>query len=131
MSAEQLGLRYSGLSVLDEDWAELLDRIREVVSFRGLKQVAYDLNERPADLSNALAERDRHHLILRHLPYFVRHAPTHDIVRLVASWRGLVVEEPPPPTPEEELRALKDALETSLGPELRAAILAQAKKNRR
>ena len=72
-----------------------------------------------------------HHVYLRHLPYFVRHAPNDELPALIASWRGLELQPAKPETPEQKLEALEEAMERLMGPTLRAAIVAEARKLRR
>lgn len=124
----QLALRYDGQAQAEVDWTRLRDLLREVVDFVGVKQVAFDLDIAPSSLVQALNGHDRHHVRLAWLPYLVRKAPNAAVLEFLAELRGLEVQPAKPLTPEEELAALKEALDESLGPELRTAVLAKARK---
>lgn len=122
----QLLLDWDGRGVLERARDQLLDDLRQVVDVVGLKQVAFDLDQKRSKLSNALAGRDGYYMRMRDLPYFVARSPGHQIVEHLAELRGLRVEMAPPPSPEEELRALRQVLSDELGPGILAALLKKA-----
>lgn len=121
---EQLALDF------DEDRAWQDDRrlLRQMAEAIGLKRVAIDLDVSPSQLAHALDERDRN-FPARWIRYLTRNGPL-DLVReyllRLAGQRRLRVVDAPPMTPVEELAALKDAMSSCLGPELRQVILTKA-----
>lgn len=107
---EQLALPTVG----DADfWGQLLDLIRDIVRLRGAKEVAYALDISPSELANGLAERDRHGVKLRYLPYFLRARATDDLPRLIVEYCGLSLGEPRPLTVAERLERLEVAVRSS------------------
>lgn len=131
MSPEQLALRYDGAGYWDSAWAELRRLLREAIDFKGLKQVAFDLDVAPSALLHAIDERERHHFRASWIPYLVANASNDDLADFFAGLRGRETIPAKPVLPEEENAAIKEALERHLGPELRAAILATARKHLR
>jgi hypothetical protein len=128
MSA-QLSLRPDWRGLWQEDRALL----RRMVDAIGLKQVCYDLDVSPSALLHALDERDRH-IRASWIPYLVARAPRElgdAYVERLAAHRGLEVVPAKPRSPEQQLQDLLDALTESLGPELRAAVLARAASKKR
>lgn len=115
--------------------AEFRSRIRAAIEAIGLKDVCWDTGIDRAQLCNQLAGRQTgrgyNHLRADILPYVVRRAPNNDILELLADLRGLELVPVRPMEPAEELAALKDALGSLLGPELRAAVEAKARRLRR
>lgn len=111
--------------------ATLRRLLREVVDSIGPKEVAYDLDIAPSSLQHALEGRERHYVRIDWLPYLVRRAKTDEAVEFLAALRGLDVVERPTQTPEQELRALREAVKDSLGADLANAVLAKAKRGRR
>lgn len=130
MAPEQLQIRYDGLRADDADWAELLSCLRETISALGLKEVAFRLDVQPSELAHALAERDRHSVKAKWLPVIARMAKDKALAEFFAEIQGMEVQPAKPVTPEEELLALKGALEECLGAELRAAVIAKARAHR-
>lgn len=112
----------------DNRWINLLAILRSVVEEIGLKQVAYDLDTSPSQVSNALNERDRHHVPARWLVYLASKSRNDDLAWFFAELRGLSLTTPPALTPEEELRRLKEAMGECLSSEVREVI---ARKVRR
>ncbi len=92
-----------------ELWEQILDAIRDVVRVRGPKEVAYALDLSPSELSNGLAERDRHEIKLRYLPYFLRARITDELPRLIVEFCGLSLGEARPLTAAEKLERLEAA----------------------
>jgi hypothetical protein len=124
----QAELPFATGSDADVRWRRLLDVLRATVEEIGLKQVAYDLDTSPSQVSNALNERDRHHVPARWLIYLARKSRHDEIPWFFAELRGLALTAPPVLTPEEELRRLQEAMTECLSAEVRDVI---AKKVRR
>lgn len=113
-------------------WADDRRLLRRMAEAIGLKQVAYELDVAPSQLSHALDERERN-LPAKWVRYLLRAAPKElreAYVRGLATMIGCELAEAPVMTPEQELAALKAALAESLGPELRQAVLAKVGKRR-
>jgi hypothetical protein len=123
--SRQLELRPVAFAQSDVDWRRLLGEMRAVVDYVSLKQASFDLDVAPSVLANSLAERERYPRA-EWIPYLVRKAPSLDLARALVEPAGLAVLEPPPISPEEELARLKETLNETLGPELRAAIYQRA-----
>lgn len=121
---EQLELSFDADRAWDDD-RRLLRQMAEAI---GLKTCSIDLDVSPSQLAHALDERDRN-LPAKWLRYLCRHAPI-DMVREYGArlfgQRRLRVVDAPPMTPTEELAALKDALSSCLGPEMRQVVLSKA-----
>jgi hypothetical protein len=124
--SNQLPLRYDGRSHLDGVWAELVEEIRSVVAVRGLKEVAFDLDVSPSQLSHSLSERASHYLRANWIPYFVTHAPTHRIVELLAELRGLETRESAPLSADEDRNSLREVIRRKFSPDIARALLADA-----
>ncbi len=93
-----------------ELWAQLLEVMRSIVRERGPKEVTYALDVSGSELANALAERNRCELKLRHLPYFLRARLNDDLPRLIVEHCGLSLGEPRALTAAEELALIKETL---------------------
>lgn len=122
----QLDLAFEGEPTWDDD-RRLLRQMAEGI---GLKQVAYDLDVSPSQLSHSLDERDRN-MPAKWVRYLVRGAPVElaeEYIGRLAHLRGLDVVPLPSLTPAEELLALKEALSQCLGPELRLAVMQKARR---
>lgn len=126
--ADQLALRYDGRSFYGHAWDQLRKRCREIVDYVGVKQASFDLDVAASQLLHALDERERHHVRAAWIPYFIAKDPTAEVSRILAEMGGFELQPAKPVTPEEELASLKEALERCLGPDLRAAVLANAKR---
>jgi hypothetical protein len=126
----------SQLELRPTDWALIWEEdrrlLRQMAERIGNKVCAIDLDVAPSQLSHALDERDRN-LPAKWIAYLVTNAGElgDDYVRRLAKLRGLEVIEAQPLKPAEELAELKAALAECLGPELRQAVLAKAKRRRR
>ncbi len=92
-----------------ETWAQILDEIREIVRARGPKEVAFALDISGSDLSNAIAERNRTELKLRHLPYFLHARLNDELPRIIVEHCGLSLSETRPLTAAERLERLEAA----------------------
>lgn len=124
MAREQLELGFSPDREWDED-RRLLRRMAEAI---GLQEVAYQLDVSPSQLSHALDERERN-LPARWIRFLVARAPedlAREYVARIAGLRKWRLVDAPPMTPAEELSALKDALASCLGPEMRQVVLTKA-----
>lgn len=123
---EQLHIAWSTEAEDRDCHYDVLDNVRTCVAMIGHKTVAYDLRVRESDLSNMLAERDRHRLKLEMLPYFLRNAPNHNIIERLASVRNLTVSAPRPLSAGERLEKLDRALRETLSSDLRELIYKKA-----
>lgn len=124
--AEQLPLRYDGVTTAGAWWRHLLGEMERVVSFVTLKQASFDLDLKPSQLAHALAERDNRHPRAEWIPYLVHRAPDLELARALVAPAGLVVERAPEMTAEEKLARLETTIGEHLGPELRAALFERA-----
>jgi hypothetical protein len=124
----QAELPFASGADADNRWAHLLNILRSTVDELGLKQVAYDLDTSPSQLSNSLAERDRHHVPARWLVYLATRSRHDDIPGFFAGLRGLELSTPPVMTPEEELRRLREAMGECLSAEVRAVVEKKVRK---
>lgn len=106
----------------------LIDLVTEGVAELGHKQVAYDLDMSPSQLSHALAGRDRHHVPLPLLLYVARKSQLvgDRIAKFFAAMRGFDVSPRRELTAEERLEKLETALRKNLGPELQRVVIADA-----
>lgn len=126
--SEQLDLDFDAERAWDED-RRLLRQMAERI---GLKACAIDLDISYSQLSHALDERERN-LPAKWIRYLVAKAPLDmaaAYVRRLAGLRKMVVIDAAPLTPEEELAALKDAMASCLGPEVRQVVLDKARRGR-
>jgi hypothetical protein len=126
--AEQLPLRYDGVTTAGAWWRHLLGEMERVVSFVTLKQAAFDLDLKPSALAHSLAERDNRHPRAEWIPYLVHRAPDLELARALVAPAGLVVDRAPEMTPAEELASLHQVLAEQLGPDIRAALVARARR---
>ena len=99
-------------------WAYMLQLARAVVDEVGLKQVAFDLDMAPSQLSHCLNERERHNLPAKAVPYLVMKAKTNDLVAFLAILRGLQVKPRVELSPQEKLDRLLAKLGEQLGPDV-------------
>lgn len=109
-------------------WRDVLAEMQRVVSFVSLKQASFDLDLKPSQLAHALAERDNRHPRAEWIPYLIHRAPDMELARALVAPAGLVVERAPELTPAEELKALHQVLAEQLGPEIRSALVARARR---
>lgn len=108
----QIDLPLDGASGPEGAWLALLKAVRAEIDRRGLKEVAFELDMQPSQLSHCLNERERHNLPMRALPYLVMHADNDALPVLIASWRALKCEPRAPLTPEEEVARHRQFLAT-------------------
>lgn len=122
----QMDLAFEG----EPTWEDDRRLLRQIAEGIGLKQVAYDLDVSPSQLSHALDERDRN-MPAKWIRYLVKNGPSElaeEYIARLALLRRLDVVALPPLKPEEELAQLKEALAQCLGPELRQAVLQKARR---
>ena len=131
-SHAQLALLGDDGASVDPYYSAVWDRLRgllaDVVAVVGVKQAAGDLDTSPSQLKHALAARDRHHMRMEWLPYLIDKAPSDDVVALLASIRGLVVEPEKTLTPAERLAQAEDRAAKHLSPEIRALIFGEVRR---
>lgn len=120
--AEQLELRPIEETERQHRWFPVLQAIRAAAV--RLQDAAYALDLKPSRLANQLAQRDGHVLAAESLLYFIDQDA--EVLRLLADVAGYTIVRKRELTPNEQLAALRDALDESLGPELRASVLAKA-----
>jgi hypothetical protein len=111
---------------LDDRWAALRKEVRAAADELDPKQVAYDLDVSPSQLSHALAERDRH-IPMKWIIYFVersRHGAK--IAAYLAALSGHELTPRRELTPEERLERIERAIAEELGPGVRRAVLERA-----
>ena len=109
----QLQLRYNDRFLNSEAWDELHDELTAVVSALGLKQVAFDLDEQPSAVAHAFADRERHSVKAKWIPYLVKSSPNDRIVQVQAAWRGPETRLAHEMTPTEKLERITASLERS------------------
>lgn len=131
MAPDQLALRYDGATLSEAAWQELLAVLREVVDDVSLKEASYALGVSAPLLAHALAERDRHYMRGEWIIGLVALDKQGRIARVFADAAGKDLIDKKPLEPAEELARIKAAMERCLGPELRAALLNEAKREPR
>lgn len=107
---EQLGLRYDDRWQRQQEWQQILEELRAIVTALGLKQVAFDLDVQPSQLSHALAERERHRVAAEWLPYFLSKAKNDRLARLLAGIAGYEVQPRRELTDREKVERFEAAL---------------------
>lgn len=110
MGGQQLPLVYGGEYEVAEDWDHLRRLLVEVVDALGRKAVACDLGINVADLSNALAGRDRHPVKAEWMPYLLRRAPHPALLQYLADLAGYRIERVEALTPAQKLERLEAEL---------------------
>lgn len=71
----QLALTYNAASVGADDWAEIEDWFRRAVGTIGEKEVAFHLDIKPSNLSDALFARERKDIKAKWVAVVLRMAP--------------------------------------------------------
>lgn len=100
----QLALVYDAATVGAADWDAELGWFRRAVDVVGHKEVAYRLNVKPSNLTDALAERERKNIkgrwisIVRHM---VPESLLIDDLQIIASAHGYEVKRKKPKNPEQ------------------------------
>jgi hypothetical protein len=122
MTPDQLPLDYGAGYETAEDWETFRALLTGAIDAMGRKAVAYDLGLNVADLSNALAGRDRHPVKAEWLTHVLRHAPKPNRAALAGFLAGLADHEARPVerlTPEEKVRRLETEIARRYsGPEM-------------
>lgn len=119
---EQLELRDASESVDSAWWRLWREALAEEISRITLKEVAAQLDEKPSDINNGLAERDRHYFHARWMVWLIGRSPK--LAALAARQNGLVVERAKKMSPEEENARLKRAI-AKAGPAAQAYVEAE------
>lgn len=123
----QLYLRYDGSESSDEAaWGCMLQMIRDIVNFKGLKQVAFDLDISPSQLSHCLNERERHNIPWKWAPYIIKNAPDDKLVAFMALLRGRKLAPAVELTPEQKLERIMRTLGEQFGDDVRRVLLDKA-----
>jgi hypothetical protein len=110
----QLALTYAPAHAGADDWQEMLAWIRRAVDVVGHKEVAYQLDVQPSQLTDALNERERKDVKAKWIPVLLRLVPEsleREFFVLLAQQHSY--EEPKkrkPRTPDEELREMRRLL---------------------
>lgn len=107
---------------LDDRWAALREEVRLAVIELGEKEVAYDLDVSPSQLSHALAERDRN-IPMKWIIYLIeRSRRGTKIAGYLAALAGHDLAPRKELTPEERLERIERAMSQELGPGVLRAI---------
>ncbi len=104
--------------------SRLLELAREAVAEIGPKQVCFDLDISPSQLSHALAQRDYHRVPADWLIYLTAKSRVGDrIAKFFASMRAFDCVPRLTLTDAEQVIRLKDAIAKNLGPEVQRIVL--------
>jgi hypothetical protein len=115
-------------------WGRVLELIRAESARMGHKAFAGECDESPSVWAHMLAERNRHEVKGRHVVVALYHAAKNGDMRLLEQLASVSNHEVVPVkemTPEEELAALKTAMDQTLSTDVRALLLEKAKRVRR
>lgn len=99
---EQLELANAAESTDAAWWRLWREALQTEIDKHGLKEVAYQLDAKPSDISNGLADRDRHYFRAEWLVWLMSRSD--DLAKLAARMRGLETSKPKPLTAEEKVR---------------------------
>jgi hypothetical protein len=110
---------------------ELVRLFEAVVERVTLKCAAYDLDQQPSRISNAITGVNHNHIPAEWLGWAVRQPGGLAIVEYLAALAGHDVVPMVPMEPAEELAALLDAVKSSLSPDMASVVIAKAKKRKR
>lgn len=109
----QLALVYDAASVGAGDWSELVTWFRRAVEVVGEKEVAFRLDIKPSNLTDALLERERKDIKFKWACTILRMCPeslVREFIEIIGRQHGYVVARQRVRTPEEELRETRELL---------------------
>ena len=99
---EQLELANAEESTDQAWWRRWREALQVEIDKHGLKEVAFQLDAKPSDISHALACRDRHYFRGEWMVWLMLRSD--DLAKLAASMRGLQTERAKPLTDSEKLK---------------------------
>lgn len=110
----QLALTYAPAHAGADDWQEMLGWVRRAVDVVGHKEVAYQLDVSPSQLTDALNERERKDVKAKWIPVLLRLVPEsleREFFELISKQHGYETpKKRKPRTPDEELREVRRLL---------------------
>lgn len=127
MCPQQLDLTFAHESYVESLWRKLKGIITSVSDTVGPKEMASRCDAAPSNYSHALSERNGFALHWRWSIPFALSAPNDDLAEFYAGLRGRTLGPHVETMPaEERLRRIERALEESLSPEMRRALMQKA-----
>lgn len=122
---QQQGLPFDDRYVRETETDAIYTEIARIVSLTGPKQVCFDLDIAPTTLTNSVNRRDRHHLKIDWLTYFLRHDNTYALLSAIANAQCCDLKPRQELTDSDKWRRMEQALD-KLPDTIKAALYREA-----